>query len=126
MSTSTPPDRWHGGQAPLPSGIVVERLALAMSAAAGILWAQAEPETRQFYRVLASAALAHLGLEGGELGLAHLTGELEAGARTLRAVGVFLEPVDGAEASIQAVIRLGAFLEILGAAVSPPEEPWPD
>lgn len=99
MSISPPPP-------PQPLALDVERLAIAMAAANGVLWMKASPELRLGYRIASNGALMFLGMGASINAHRHLSTRLDAIVEAVRRCAVVMDSAtDGTfrEADIQAM-----------------------
>lgn len=96
-----------------PDGIAVERLALTMAAAVGVVWAKADADTARMLRVAANAALLHLGAEGRATGAQALTDTLQEGAETARVAARLLDHHKLSEDLIQRLHRSATGAEMV-------------
>jgi hypothetical protein len=94
--------------------IEVERLAIAMAAANGLLWARLDPVTTASYRRAANGALIHLDASKGA-GSGRLVVSINEMAATMRDAAQHMEGEDHADALIKRLCRSATHAETMAA-----------
>lgn len=98
----------------VPDGMEVERLAIAMASAVGLAWPKATAETAMQFRVVANAALFHLGAQGVPQGQRRLADALSEAAEAVRVGAKVLDHHKLSEELIQRLHRAASTIETVG------------
>lgn len=97
----------------LPDGLAVERLAVTMAAAAGLAWKALSAAEARAIRIMANAALMHLGAEAYAKGLARLKERLGETVATMRRGADALGESAEVEPLVKALYRDAMTVELM-------------